>query len=670
LIDYHSAVSRTKFVYELNQFQMAHRTVLEDRAILDQFLGDEGVIELVSQLVKKPYKRLVLRGNCLGEPGAAALADYIGKTEVLEELSLEWNQIGSAGARHIARALERNVSLTTLDLRNNNIRNDGAVALAEAMTINKSLRSIDLRWNRLEDGGATAFKAAILNRVPRLMLQVSGNHLSGECATQVDNWLEGEDDDEASSSASESKNQEINFSRSAESQNARDNMMKAEALQLRQDMMRMQEEVSSLNKQLESSAMRVTEQEQAVLKEGFRADTLDEQLRSANIRITNFTDEIASLNREWEKDRQEAAALTRKAITEKDVEIAKLTAERDAASAAQRRDAAKAERCELNLEEQRKAIEEERARAQQEIVSLQSKLTALSLSESQKISQVSSLEGRVKLAEATSAQFEKDLATTRESSEAELKREMTLREEMESKMKSDYEGQLSASADKVQRQSKELQLLYTKVSQLQSELASKVAEFEFDKDKAVQAARHEEAKRTEATLADQKQKIDLFLSGRSELQQRCDEYLKELSSAQETQKAANEQFATQVASAEAETTRLRAQLSELKQENTANKNNARESQQELNTLQERISRLSDLNEEQATQLTTVNTESAALKTKNRELELKVSQHHAQRAMEFSNIMESVTMALGNEFDQLQNKMKIKVAAANDEDEDD
>ena len=45
---------------------------LEDMAVLDKFLGDEGVQELCSKLQKKTFKRLILRGNCLGENGIVA----------------------------------------------------------------------------------------------------------------------------------------------------------------------------------------------------------------------------------------------------------------------------------------------------------------------------------------------------------------------------------------------------------------------------------------------------------------------------------------------------------------------------------------------------------------------------------------------------------------------
>lgn len=628
---------------------------LEDMAVLDQFLGEEGVQDLCTKLRKRPFKRLVLRGNCLGESGAQAIAEFLAAAEELEELSLEWNQVGSAGAKHIARGLEKNVSLTKLDLRNNNIRNDGAIALSEAVKINKALVELDLRWNKIEDGGALAFKSAMLERIPQLDVHFSGNHLSGSTSTQIDNWLSGDFDLVAGESKSSN---EINFARSAESQNARDNMMKAEAIQLRKDMTKLQEEVSSLNKQLESSAIKVTETEQQVLKESFRADTVEEQLRSANLRITQFQEEISSLNKEWDKDRQEAAAQTRAAIEEKDKELSKLSAERDGAMSGSRRDASKAERLELSLDEQKKAIESERKGVQSEMISLQSKLTEVSLADSKKSSMIATLEGRVQLAEATSTQFEKDLKSTREQSEAELKRELKLREDMESNMKGDYESQLNTLSEKTSRQAKEMELLYKKVSDLQSELSSKVADFELEKDKAVSSARQEEVKRQEATLADQKQKIDMFLSGRSELQKRCDEYLNELTSAKETQRAANEQIAAQIAGAEAETARLREKAAELRDEATKAKEGVHTAQRECEDLRKRNTQLSELNDEQSSQLTILNGERASLKAEVRELEMAKSQHLQQRQAMFKEISERIQSSVGNELDQLANKLDI------------
>ena len=627
---------------------MAH----DDLAILDKFIGDEGLEEYTARWAAHPFKRIVLRGNCLGERGAAILADYLSKTEDVEELSLEWNQIGSSGARLLARALERNVSLVHLDLRNNNIKSDGAEELAKALEINKSLKSLDLRWNKLEDSGALCFKAAILNRIPKLQLKVSGNYLTGSTALSIENWLDGQYDEAGEESKSDVGGV-MNFARTAESQSQHDQMMKAEAVQLRKDMINMQEQVQHLHKQLEASALQVNEVEQRALKQAFRADTAEEKLKSTDARVAQYTEEIASLTQAWEKDRQEAATELRHSLSLKDEELSKVMDERDTANSAARREGQKAERLQHAQDEQSKAMEMERKGVSEELASLQSALTEMTLSDSHKGGQVASLEGRVKLSEAKVGQLEKDLKSMRESSEATLAREMELREELEERLKNDYEAQISTLSDQNTRKSKELEIVYKKTQALQSELASKVAEAEAEKDKAVTKAREDEAKRVEATLADQKQKIDMFLSGRSELQKRCDEYLKELSESKETQKEANMQMAAQVDAAEKECERLRKTVAEMRVDLTASKKNEGDAHVRAEELSIEKGKLADLNKDQAAQLEQATNECTTLKSKVREMKLAESQAQARLTMMFHNISETVSSAVSREFDQLQ-----------------
>ena len=536
--------------------------------------------------VETLFKRIVLRGNCLGERGAAILADYLSKTEDVEELSLEWNQIGSSGARLLSRALERNVSLTSLDLRNNNIRSDGAEELAKALEINKSLRNLDLRWNKLDDSGALCFESSILTRVPKLALKISGNYLTGPAALSVENWLGGQYD-EAGAESKSGTSGVMNFARTAESQSQHDQMMKAEAVQLRKDMVAMQEQVQHLHKQLEASALEVTSAEQKVLKEAFRADTAEEKLKSMDARMVQYTEEIESLTKAWEADRQEASAELRASLNLKDDELSKALDERDQANNTARREAQKAERLQHALDEQNRAMEVERKEVKAELETLQSALTDMSLSDSHKGGQIVSLEGRLELSEAKVRQFEKELSSIRQSSDTALKEELKLRGELEVRLKADYEAQLSALADKTQRQSKELELVYKKTQALQSELASTVAVAEAEKDKAVTKAREDEARRVESTLADQKQKIDMFLSGRSELQRRCDEYLNELNVSKETQEKANEQMSAQISASEKECERLRGTVSDARAELTASKKAEEKLEPELKNLRQR-----------------------------------------------------------------------------------
>ena len=68
--------------------------------------------------------------------------------------------------------------------------------------------------------------------------------------------------DEAGAESKSGTSGVMNFARTAESQSQHDQMMKAEAVQLRKDMVAMQEQVQHLHKQLEASALEVTSAEQ------------------------------------------------------------------------------------------------------------------------------------------------------------------------------------------------------------------------------------------------------------------------------------------------------------------------------------------------------------------------------------------------------------------------
>ena len=84
-------------------------------------------------------KVLWLRGNNIGDAGAAALGGALEDNAALTTLDLRVNQIGPTGVEALAGALRVNAVLTTLYLGDNNIGDAGASALASALSINAVL---------------------------------------------------------------------------------------------------------------------------------------------------------------------------------------------------------------------------------------------------------------------------------------------------------------------------------------------------------------------------------------------------------------------------------------------------------------------------------------------------------------------------------------------------
>ena len=171
---------------------------------IDRFLGDDVIRLLCHELVSKneihcKFKRIVLRGNCIGSIGAESIATLLlnEKLEV-EFISLEWNQLGSVGSICLANALERNNSLTHLDLRNNSVDTNSAIALANSLNNNNNntLRVLDLRWNQIEDRGALVFKDAVIDRDPPLNVLFNGNLLTEQVVKTIIEWLSHQENKE------------------------------------------------------------------------------------------------------------------------------------------------------------------------------------------------------------------------------------------------------------------------------------------------------------------------------------------------------------------------------------------------------------------------------------------------------------------------------------------
>merc|ERR1711935_323281 len=74
---------------------------------------------------------LSLRGNSIGDAGAAAIAEALKTNTAVTFLRLDYNSIGDAGAAAIAEALTTNTAVTSLNLNSNRIGDAGAVEIAD-----------------------------------------------------------------------------------------------------------------------------------------------------------------------------------------------------------------------------------------------------------------------------------------------------------------------------------------------------------------------------------------------------------------------------------------------------------------------------------------------------------------------------------------------------------
>ena len=658
-------------------------------AVLDKFLDNNELDNLMDRLRKAPKTKLVLRGNCLSAEGAHIIAEYL-KSEQSElvELVLEWNQLGSAGCLVIADALQYNTSLKLLDLRNNNIKNEGALALADALQSNMSLRSLDLRWNQIDDKGSAAFKPSLLQRKPPLKLQMSGNHLTHAGSVLLHSWVSGEDDEiiatpadntenispeeqssnQGSSSMSPplgASNSQLNVTSGSgrgvlEAQNLR---LQKETATLRQQCKTVQEEATSLNKQLEISAVSVTELEHKVLQEKFRASQAEEKLHSAHARISVQADEHSRLVQQFDEERQKTADTHRSVIAAYDMNCSKLGMERDRAVQEQQAAQDHANQIKGQLESHSAQSIQEKATLQEEISALRVQHSELTLSESRLRSEMTTAEHKLLRSEERLRALEADEKKTKETSDEDHRAAMRARDEAEDTMRSEFHVQLEAANQKIVTQSKEMQILYHKVSQLEGAISNTKADMELQCEKAVAQAREDEAKRTEIVISDLQIKIEMFVKSRAELETRCESYLSDLQSTQESQKSINTNITAQLHKAEEELTRLRDVNTKQWENHNAEIAQINASSAELADLKSKQGTITAQNHEMKSKLAAAVSSERAMHAKLLQLELEVAKHESTRVQEFYSILDSVTSTVKKEFESLQITLNIPAAEA-------
>ncbi|KAJ9445997.1 RAN GTPase-activating protein 1 [Diplonema papillatum] len=135
------------------------------------YIGDFGALALAQMLEAQlevterkkcgEIRSLLLEGNRVGKPGAAALSAALEQTIKLKTLNLAKNRLREAGAAALAAGIGKNGSLHTLNLGQNDINGTGGAALVAAFAENSSLTAVNLQRNRL--GAAVVPLAALTN---------------------------------------------------------------------------------------------------------------------------------------------------------------------------------------------------------------------------------------------------------------------------------------------------------------------------------------------------------------------------------------------------------------------------------------------------------------------------------------------------------------------------
>ena len=288
-------------------------TMLSDGEVsyVDRFLGDAGISKLCAETWSKTcnIKRIILRGNCISEVGAQALIPIIQENKEVSYISLEWNQLGSGGVIALSGVLETAKNMITLDLKNNNIGDEGAIALAVCLERNESIKTLDLRWNQIGDRGMESFSRILQRRKKNILFLCQGNPISLSMSNQLEKWTSDDIDVKSSTETLNGTDENVKPTNHINMDPVVNQVVFSpqDFKDMREETKAVEAEKDDLLRQLDASAIRITDLEQAFIREQHKSTRLGEEITLHQRRLAEQSNEYGKLTEKWEVERDTIA---------------------------------------------------------------------------------------------------------------------------------------------------------------------------------------------------------------------------------------------------------------------------------------------------------------------------------------------------------------------------
>ena len=169
-----------------------------------------------------------------------------------------------------------------------------------------------------------AFKNAILNRKPSLQVLLQGNPISPSTMATINEWLE-----RARTIPEEPLPPAPTPAPEPAPNNVQLEFLQKEINALRLQVTALHNDKGDLQRQVDSSSMRITELEQLLIREQYQTSQLAEALKQANLRNSILVDERTTLTNAWDRERADLMSEMVQLAREKEISIKERTIERD-----------------------------------------------------------------------------------------------------------------------------------------------------------------------------------------------------------------------------------------------------------------------------------------------------------------------------------------------------
>ena len=420
---------------------------------------------------------------------------------------------------------------------------------------------------------------------------------------------------------------------------------------------------ADLQRQLDSSAIKVTELEQTCLRHEFRVSQLTEAYKDASARLASVTDEHKTQSAAWDVERKEILADTKSALKEKEGEIMVLRNERDSLKDRLKKSEGDVDRLTTQNQQVLEQSRSDREHGQDELRQANTQVAELTAVGNKYEAENAVLQGKLSRAVERLAAVEQQLEATRSQAEANLQSEMSSHVQELDGVRGDYTSQLAAAGSKISVQMREISELHSKVAMGEGAIAKVKIDMERQADEAVAAARGSEKAKGEQTVADLRQRLQAFVTTRTELEGRCEGYLREIKTLQTETAAQAADMQQHAGTLETELQRVRSQNTTLKDALSTVESEHKLSSRELQQARVGVREAEERAEEARREAREATTEQHRLRERNVSLEAQLSAVVEARAVEFNAVKAGAVRALENEFETLRLAMRVKQAPA-------
>lgn len=204
------------------------------------------------------------------------------------------------------------------------------MAFGQSLLSNDTLRVLDLRWNQIGDDGAMSFEKALKQRKTQLSILLTGNLVSHKVMDLLEKWSQAYKNNAPCPAEEESPPAPPPLQLEAgPSCGARCKEVAREHSRLQQQVGLLTAQNADMRRQLDTSAITVTDLEQKLLREEFLRIQADERLGAALAQVSELTGQLAVAASMWEAQRAEMVEDHRRALADMATEIKGHVGEKD-----------------------------------------------------------------------------------------------------------------------------------------------------------------------------------------------------------------------------------------------------------------------------------------------------------------------------------------------------